>query len=103
MYIPTYYKQGLINGFIGQNQWHIQSGGTRDRRPPLRPISFIFMQFSAKNLPNDRFSPQTQWLAPSGKSWNPTLVKPLLFHVWDEYKSFTHNKLQKIKGALFHA
>ena len=34
--------------------------GRQGRAPPLNPISFIFMQFSAKTLPKNRFSPQTQ-------------------------------------------
>ena len=49
-------------------------GDTRDA--PFRPISFIFMQFSAKILPKNRILPQVQGLAapsgvdaPSGKSW----------------------------------
>ena len=36
--------------------------GTRD--PPLSPISFIFMQFSAKILSSNAFLVQTQGLAP---------------------------------------
>ena len=46
------------------------SKGGRDTCLPLGPISFIFMQVSAKILPNNR--PQTQRLVPpppSGKSW----------------------------------
>ena len=46
--------------------WRIQwrGGGAPD------PISFIFMQFPAKVLPNYGFLPQTQRLAPrSGESW----------------------------------
>ena len=36
----------------------------------LGPISFIFMQFLAKILPNNSFLPQTHGLAsPSGDSW----------------------------------
>ena len=38
--------------------------GARDVRPIFRPISFISMQCSAKILPNNRFLPQTQRLAP---------------------------------------
>ena len=34
--------------------------GHQGRAPPLNPISFIFMQFSEKTLPNNRFLPQTQ-------------------------------------------
>ena len=30
-------------------------GDARDARPPLGPISFIFMPFSEKNWPNNRF------------------------------------------------
>ena len=39
--------------------------------PSLGPISFIFMQFMAKILSNNRFLAQTQELAPLpfGKSW----------------------------------
>ena len=47
--------------FIGGSK----GGGARDKRA----IPFIFMQFSAKILPNDRFLLQIQELAPpSGKS-----------------------------------
>ena len=36
----------------------------------LCSISFIFMQFSAKRLPNNKVLPQTQdWRPPSGKLW----------------------------------
>ena len=47
--------------------WRIQGGGrgTRTPSPSLGPISFIFMLFSAKNLPNNRFLPQTQRFAPN--------------------------------------
>ena len=49
-------------------------GGARDA-PPLGPISFIFMQFSGKIWPNNRFLPPPLELAPppphppSGKFW----------------------------------
>ena len=44
--------------------------GAMDARPPLGPISFIFMQFSAQILQINRFLSQIQGLAsPSGKSW----------------------------------
>ena len=44
---------------------------SEDARPlPLGPISFISMQFLAKILLNNRFSPQTHGMTPpSGKSW----------------------------------
>ena len=38
--------------------------GTLEQVFPLGPISFISMQFLAKILPNSRFLPQTQGLAP---------------------------------------
>ena len=39
-------------------------------RPPLDPISLIFMQFSAQILPNSWFSSQTQELAtPALPAW----------------------------------
>ena len=31
-------------------------GSARDMRPPLSPISFLFMQFSEKKLPNKRLA-----------------------------------------------
>ena len=43
--------------------WRIQ-GGTRDARPPLGPISFIFIQFLANIFSNNRFLAQTQGFAP---------------------------------------
>ena len=39
-------------------------GCARDAPPLSGPISFIFMHFPAKILPNDRLSAQTQGLAP---------------------------------------
>ena len=46
------------------------------KRSPLGPISFIFMQFSAKILSNNRFSPQTQggWCPPCPCLGNPGSV-----------------------------
>ena len=41
--------------------------------PPLSPISFIFMQFSAKILPNNRFLPQTQGFTPMIRNRNLTM------------------------------
>ena len=38
-------------------------GGGHQGHTPLGPISFIFMQFSAKMLPNNTFLPQIQGLA----------------------------------------
>ena len=60
----------LINSITKERSlhWWVQ-GGTKDTHPPFDSISLIFMQFSAEILPNNRFSPQTQRLAPlSGKS-----------------------------------
>ena len=51
--------------------WRIQ-GGARDARPQLRSKFSLFMQFSAKILPNNRFLSTSQGLAPPprfGKSW----------------------------------
>ena len=39
-------------------------GGARDMQPPLDPNSFIFMQFSAKILPNN-------WFWPKLRGWRP--------------------------------
>ena len=68
---------------IGHDHWRIQGrGGGRDARAAGR-ISFILMQFSAEILPNNRFLPQTQGLAPppppSGK-WE-ILDLPLMIYV----------------------
>ena len=35
-------------------------GGRQGRTHPVNPISFIFMQFSAIILPNNRFLPEIQ-------------------------------------------
>ena len=51
--------------------WRIHEG-SQECTPPLSPISFIFMPFSAKILTNNKFLSQIQELAPppsSGKSW----------------------------------
>ena len=63
----SYKKMGLCRkGFfllcIGESK-----GGARDARPAGGPNSFIFMQFSAKNLKNN--STFGSWRTPSGKSW----------------------------------
>ena len=51
-------------GGVGGCGW-----GARDARPPS-PNSFIFMQFSAKNLQNNRLAhPLWELSPPSGKSW----------------------------------
>ena len=47
--------------------------GSLGTRPPLGPISFIFMQFLTKNLSNNKFLGQTQGLAPA----------PPPPHVWE--------------------
>ena len=49
--------------------WRIQMG-CQGYKPHLSPISFIFMQFSATTMQNNRLTHQTLGLArPSGKSW----------------------------------
>ena len=45
--------------------WWIQGTGTFGMRAPLGPISFIFMLFSAKCLPNNRLAPLSLRLADS--------------------------------------
>ena len=53
--------------------WQIQGEGrgARDSRPLLGPIPFIYMQFSAKILSNNRFTPSPQGLAPPPGLGNP--------------------------------
>ena len=46
----------LSSSVVIYSHWWIQ-GGARDVRPSLGPNSFIFRQFSAKILPNNRFCP----------------------------------------------
>ena len=36
-------------------------GSTQDVTSPLGPISFIFMQFTAKSLPDNRLAPPLGW------------------------------------------
>ena len=49
--------------FLYVSLWQIQ-WADRDARPTLSPISFIFMQFLAKILPNNSFTSQSQGLVP---------------------------------------
>ena len=51
--------------------------GALGTRPPLGPISFIFMQFLTKILPNNRFLGQTQGLAPAPPPVMEILDPPL--------------------------
>ena len=52
---------------VKERHWLIE-GGSRDAPPG--PNSFIFMQFSAKNLQNNRLAhPLWELAQPSGKSW----------------------------------
>ena len=56
----------------------VHPGGSRDARPPP-PVQFlfIFMQFSAKLLPNNRLASDSLGLAPpSGKSWVRRCMTP---------------------------
>ena len=56
---PPFRRGGQIHG-----PWAlVYPGGRYGRTLPIGPISFIFMQFSAKILQNNRFSAQTQGLA----------------------------------------
>ena len=59
IYLPIFKESSVVH--IGRSK-----GGTI----LLRPISFIFMQFSAKFLLNNRFSSKLRsWRLLSGKSW----------------------------------
>ena len=61
-----------------RKHWRIQGGA---RQAP--PLTFISMQFWAKILPNNKFLPQTEGLAPhqSGKILDPILVSELFSSV----------------------
>ena len=49
-----------------------EGSGIRIRALPVNPISFIFMQFSAKCLPNNRLALFPLGLAPSGNPGSAT-------------------------------
>ena len=53
-----------VNTVLLKGHWRIQGG--RQGRAPLGPISYIFVQFSAKILPSNRCQ---GLVPPSGKSW----------------------------------
>ena len=58
-------------------------GDATDVRPLFGPISFIFMQFTATILPNNRFLAQIQWLAPSVWEILDPPLNSIFFHeVW---------------------
>ena len=73
-----------FSGLLGNNKWGISyqlnitcnwlifvdlRWGHLLHGPPLDPISFIFMQFSANKLPNNRLMHSLWGWFPSGKSW----------------------------------
>ena len=71
--------------------------GRQGRAPPLCPIYFIFKQFSAKILLNDKFSPQTRELALP--VWE--ILDPLLDRIKEQLYQIT-TELSKLLPAWIH-
>ena len=82
-----------INLFIGRSK-----GGASGTPDPLGPVSFIFMQFSAKTLRNNRFALQNQGLAPSPSGKSATAI---LFTTTFVLTSIICLNLQKIFRTKF--
>ena len=87
---------------MGTTQWHtckdtdfgltvVSSCSKQTTSADLGPIPFIFMQFSAKILANNRFLPQTQRLAPPPRE---ILAPPVVIRHW------TRNENKKRQGFL---
>ena len=75
-HLKTFYTYLFQGGDRVQNIWiglqFVGIGGSKGvlgTRLPSRSISFIFMQFLAKILSNNRFSAPTQGLAPPPLVW----------------------------------
>ena len=80
--------------------WWIQ-GSSGTLTPPLGPISFIFMQFSAKLFSNNRLAAQTYGSAPpSGKSWI-RLYEMCLFEIVLICRATTATKNQEVKLSIY--
>ena len=62
---PLAVREGVL--LVIYSQWRIQEGSLGTARGP---ISFIFMQFSVKILPNNRFLPQTRGLVSLSSVWD---------------------------------